>query len=222
MGREDWYRRETWTPEDQAEFFLRLNRGRKAYYKASHCRVQAVYLEKTGDPPRIEAAVGLLRLVLSNWPDQTTELASVHWQLGTCFAKLGRLDEAFASLRDSVAARRLEPLFCNPAFLDFGWLAVTHRRSDLYAEAIALLQEFGPRDGRDSTFPRETYRHAAVCALIADETGQAALAGDWARCALEAAGQRVSGSWKHPEWGVLQEPPDWQVHERLRTLAAHQ
>ncbi|MBN8247069.1 MAG: hypothetical protein J0L84_06455 [Verrucomicrobia bacterium] len=218
MGRENWYRRETWTPEDQLDFFRRLDRTRSESSKAGRCRVQALSLEKTGDPERILAAVGLLRLVLKNWPDQQFEMAGVHWGLAGCFEKLGRIHESLGSLRDSLAAQRAFPNVRNPAFLDFGWLAIRSNRPELFEESIALLEEFGPADV-DHGPPTERYCYAAICAIVADRTGQSELAGPWARRAMDAASAAIGNLWRHPTWITSPFPPDAGIHERLQVLA---
>ncbi|MCW5556332.1 MAG: tetratricopeptide repeat protein [Verrucomicrobiae bacterium] len=218
MGREDWYRRTTWTPEDQADFFRRLGRTRSDSYKAQRCRVQALCLEKTGDPERILAAVGLLRLVLKHWPDPQFELAGVHWGLAGCLEKLGRTEEALESLRNSIAAQREFPNMTTSAFLDFGWLVIRQNRTDLFEESIALLREFGLVD-LDQGPPTEQYRYAAVCAVVADHTGQMDLARQWARLAVGAAKVATKNSWRYPGWIAPSIPPDAGIHDRLEVLA---
>lgn len=218
MGREDWYRRETWTPEDQIDFFRRLGRTRSDSSKAARCRIQALCLEKTGDPDRILAAIGLLRLVLKHWPDQQFEMAGVHWGLAGCFEKLGRVEEALESIRDSLAAQRAFPTVRNSAYLDFGWLVIRRNRPELFEESIALLRELGPADV-DQGPPTERYRYATICAIVADRTGQPELAGPWARRAMDAADAAIANLWQHPRWITSPFPPDAGIHERLQALA---
>lgn len=57
MGRDDWYRRTTWTSEDAEAFFDRLNRSRGLESKAQYVRIQALDLEEAG---LIEPASSLL------------------------------------------------------------------------------------------------------------------------------------------------------------------
>ena len=60
MPKDDWYRRTTWTTEDQHAFAERKRRSRGADRKAQYVRVQAETLFQTGDKELIISALKLL------------------------------------------------------------------------------------------------------------------------------------------------------------------
>src|SRR2546421_136048 len=66
MGRHDWYRNETWTPEVQAAFRERFDRSRGSFHKAQYLRIQAFYLAKAREH---RAALELLNELLEKHPD---------------------------------------------------------------------------------------------------------------------------------------------------------
>ena len=46
MSKDDWFRRTTWSDEDERAFFARLVRSRGIFRKAQYLRIQAVTLRK--------------------------------------------------------------------------------------------------------------------------------------------------------------------------------
>jgi hypothetical protein len=48
MSKTEWFRRTTWTPEDEASFRARLKRSRGSFHKAQYLRIQAEHLQEVG------------------------------------------------------------------------------------------------------------------------------------------------------------------------------
>src|SRR5262245_48893836 len=105
MAETDWFRRATWTDEDQADFIAHLRRCRSSANKAQYLRIQALHLQETGAKPLIMAALGLLEQLVRECPERT-ELASVYLQQGECRMALGKGDDAIESLRQSLEFQR--------------------------------------------------------------------------------------------------------------------
>ena len=173
MGREDWYRRRTWSEEDQTAFFERLHRSRGPRNKAQYARIQASCLESVG---LLEQALDLLDLVLREWPEPF-ELACVYWQRATCNEQLGNVHDSADNFRLALAAEREFPNRQTLARLDFAWFIVTKKLRSLYDEALELLEG----DPHRPVFPVDHFRTGAVRALIYDETGRKSEASDQAR-----------------------------------------
>jgi tetratricopeptide (TPR) repeat protein len=155
----------------------------------------------------------LLDHMLDAYP-QSSELAAAHWCRADCLAGLGQLDEAFEALRTSLATERDAPNWRTTAYLTFGWLAIRHRRTDLYDEALAALDEFGGRE----LLPRQQYEAAAIRALVFEAKGDHHDAASSARRALDAAAKTDSGLRYHKHLGLVVER-DPRIHRELERLA---
>jgi hypothetical protein len=48
MAKAEWFRRSTWTKQDQDEFYARLGRSKTLYNKSQYVRIQASHLQRAG------------------------------------------------------------------------------------------------------------------------------------------------------------------------------
>src|SRR5437016_1784466 len=113
----DWFRKRSWTPEDQADFWRRHRRCRSVYNRAQFLRIQAFHLA------------------------ETRQLSCAHVERGDIFLQRGRVDEALAEYRKAIAQERVHPEARTQCWLSFGWTAVMHHRTELYDEAERILSE---------------------------------------------------------------------------------
>ena len=213
MSKVEWFRRTSWTSDDQAEFASRLRRVRTPFKRAQYLRIQALHLQEVGEGELTCAALGLLDRLLAEDPEPT-QLSAAHMQRAECLVDLGRPEEALEAYRCAFEAQRREPNWRNSAYLGFGELVIALRRRELMHEASAVLDEFGG----DEVFPIDRYRAGAIRALIAEEQGSQATAREWARSALTAAAATESPFRRHRKLGLVRsiEP---EVFEHLKRLA---
>ncbi len=216
MGRNDWYRRTSWTEADQAEFFARLNRSRSPSNRAQYLRIQAWYLQQVGTPDMLRAAMDLLDRVLKEHPE-TFDLALVCLQKAECFLALGELEAALEWFRKAMQREREKPNVRTAAALKFAWTVVERGLTDLYDEALAALEGYVELNRR-LVFAYERYLIQAVRAVIAEERGYPEMARELARRALEAAAQTHSGFRYHPKVGLVHDT-DTAIHARLVRMA---
>jgi hypothetical protein len=83
VGRNDWFRRKTWTQADQDAFFARLNRSRSAGKKAQYLRIQALSLQSAGTEEMLRASIALLDQIFEEYPD-AVDLAQAYLQKAEC------------------------------------------------------------------------------------------------------------------------------------------
>lgn len=211
MADESWYRRRTWTDEDQAAFFARLRRSRGGFHKAQYCRIQAYELQQAGN---FSAALELLDLLMKEWPADAQKAAVFH-QRAECLENLGDNEGALNAYRSVCDAQRSLPSSMTTAHLGFGLLVALSPYPDLYDEALSVLDEFAS----SSTFPVEDFQAATIRALIADGKGEQAEASRQAQLALAAANRTHSGYARHATLGLVTgiEP---SLEGRLRQLAS--
>ncbi len=213
MGKEDWYRRTTWTPRDQELFFGRLRRSRSDLAKAQYLRIQALYLQQEASPPLYEEALKLLELFFRECP-HPADLGSAYLQKAQCLEALGDLDGSLRAFRDALRADRAGSGVRTNAPLEFAVFAVRHGRNDLYDEVLNGLE------GAEShlLFPATEYKLGMVLAIIAWETGELEEARKHAQIALKAAQKEHSGLRYHPTVGLV-ERVDEGLHHRLLKIA---
>ena len=87
----DWFRRETWTQEDEAEFFKKLNRAKKSN-RAQYLRIQANHLYETRNRKLLHIAELLAEKVLTDCADFeffNIQLAPTYYLLGNIKKELG-------------------------------------------------------------------------------------------------------------------------------------
>jgi tetratricopeptide (TPR) repeat protein len=217
VGREDWYRRKTWTAADQDAFWTRFNRSRSAASKTQYLLIQAGSLLSVGDPDLVPPALALVDRVLGEHADEVF-LSNAHYTRGQCLVALRRFDEALPSYRLSFEARRSHRGVQTLAYLDFAWLVLEMERADLYDEVLQVLDEFS---AAGELFPMNAYRNAAARALLwaaKDDTNRAAT---YAREAIAASSKSESPFRHHRHFGVVNEI-DQTLHARLFALAAAQ
>jgi tetratricopeptide (TPR) repeat protein len=213
LGRVDWYRRSTWTAEDQADFRARLKRSR-GFNKAQYLRLQALALQEVGTEPLLLAALSLLDQLVQEYPEPS-QLASAHQQRAQCLADLGRYADAIASYHASFEAQRQAPNWKTEAYLDFGELVLGSKREELYGQAVAVLNEFGGGE----PFPASQYRSATIRALICNAVGDRRGARLHAEEALAAVAKTESPFRYHRKLGVVRFV-DPEVLDQLRALCA--
>lgn len=207
----DWFRKSTWTKSDAADFDARLQRARPLG-RAQYLRIQAFHLWETGGDAEIRAALGLVERLLRDYSNNIQVPLALHLQ-GQCLERLGDNRAALASYRRSVEEQRRMPSIKTDAYLEFAWLVAREKSSNLYDEALRLLDEFRGL----AAFPIQRFRLSAIQALIAAERGESSAA-SYARAALAAAVETSSGFRNHPRLGLVAEGEE-HLKGRLREIA---
>jgi len=98
---DEWYRRTTWTKDDQADFEARLARARKQN-RAQYLLIQASYLMEAANRKLTSAALELLNRMLAEYPSDV-QVAQAHTQRAECHIQLGEVDKAIEAFRSALA-----------------------------------------------------------------------------------------------------------------------
>ena len=211
MARDDWYRRTTWTPEDQAAFQSRLARSRDDEGKAQYLRIQAFYLAEAG---RHEAALALIDQLLTRHA-VAGQMEMAYLQRAECLAAIGDGEGAIAAFRSSLAARANCPGVISYVAMEFAWFITLRRQTHLYGEIETLLLQYESESGL--WFPVQKFKCAVVRALIAAEQGRLRDALAFAELARQAASEEHSGLRYHPNLGLIGAIPT-EVAQRLAAI----
>lgn len=210
MANDSWYRRGTWTQDEQAAFFARLKRSRGAFQKAQYCRIQAYELQQAGN---FDAAIDLLKRLMAEWPDDFQE-ALVHHQMAQCLERIGDLPAAVDMYRSTFEDQRRFRGVRTNAHLDFGLFVATFPKPELFDEALAILDEFAG----GAQFPIHEYQAALARALIWEAKCDGIQSARYAKAALAAASKTYSGFAKHPTLGLVKDIPE-DIRLRIERLA---
>lgn len=211
MGREEWFRRKTWTAEDTAEFQARLKRSRGEFKKAQYLRIQALHLAEAGNHG---VALELLGQLLRDWPAES-ELASAHLQMAESYAAMGNDEAAIGSFRASLAAQEAYRGIRTNVALAFAWFIVMRRRDVLYDEVGPLLIKYEKDVGL--MFPVQRFKCAVIRALLAWEWGYRDEAKRFADEAQRAADEGHSRLRYHAKLGLVDSIPA-EVAQRLAVI----
>jgi tetratricopeptide (TPR) repeat protein len=194
----DWFRKTSWSKEDEADFSARLKRSR-SHNRAQYIRIQAITLYETS-PDFDDLAINLLDLVLRDYPDSADVVSAFEWK-GKCYERRGRVVDAINCYRLSVERMRQRPSWQTWAWLDMVWLIAREAKHENYNEAWNLIQEFAEKSS--VRFPVVIYKLQGSKALILAAEGKAEMAAEAAREALSAAQEQVSGLPRHPTTGLV-------------------
>lgn len=210
MSRRDWFRKTSWTLEDRQDFFAHLNRSRRRN-RGQYLRIQAVHLQKVGTPEALEAALELLALMLSEYPDPS-QLAPAYQQKAECLDKLDRVQEAEHAFEDALRMMREKTNVRTTAHLGYAMFVIRRKLSHSYDKAMEVLDEF--TDSTGQLFSTIRYRYCAAKAIILSRLGDQVNARMYALLALEASEQRDSGFRYHPSFGLVRQP-EADIHQEL-------
>jgi tetratricopeptide (TPR) repeat protein len=210
----EWYRKASWTKEDQDDFSTRLQRCRSDANRAQYLRIQASHLQLLAAPEMYQSALVLLERILTDFPSRF-ELAMTHFQKAECFEGLGDPRRALESYRRALQAEREFKNMKTNAWLEFGWLVVRHGFTDAYTETLAIMDEFKGQ----LMFPVERFRYFGILAIISAHNSDVAVARDFAAKALAATLTKDSGFRYHPTVGLVKNP-DEKIIGRLQKIAA--
>jgi tetratricopeptide (TPR) repeat protein len=216
MGKDDWYRRKSWTSQDETAFRSRNRRSRGVASKAQYLRIQAETLHETGDIALAESALRLARECLSDYPGARMSRAPALDLAGRCCVRLGSTDEALGYFRDALEFQAEFPGIQTNACFHFARLVAEQRRKDQYDVALRSLSEFGA-----PVFPWHVFVLNGAKALIAADEGDLEGAKHSARAALAAAAVTDSGLGRGREAVGLVGPRERnsELFLRLRELA---
>ena len=209
MSNQEWFRKTTWTKDDQDDFFAHLKRSRKSS-REQYLKIQAHYLLDSGSFS--EAALELVNLAIAQYPESIF-LAELYEQKAKCLDTLGLLSQAEQNFQLAFAKMRQFPNVKPTTHITFGLFVVKHKIARLYSETIKALDEFTGR----LVFPADEYYYFGIKAVINNRQGNRTGAKSDATKAIEASTKRFSGFSRHPMVALITEP-DQVLHKELMEI----
>lgn len=204
----DWYRRKTWTKEDEKVFFAKLGRARKDG-RAQYLRVQAIELIETKDKYLLDVAEVLLNRLLTDYPDNRIEKSQTFNSLGEIYKLREDFDKALEYFKKSLDFEKEFSNVITTSYLNFSETVVQADKTELYDEVEKLLTEKIKED--TLTFPVQNYIMYSVLSVIADFKGDIENAKKYSEIAERNATTKTNTLWnpKKKSWGTVKERKGW-------------
>ena len=204
MEKNDWYRKTSWSSEDEKDFFAYLQRARSSYNKAQYLRIQAYYLQRECSPPNYQAALALLEHLIAHYPDPN-EIGSAYLQKAKCLEELGQWDEALQVYRQALAAgKNAQGFFTTDVPTHFALFVARHGYKTCYEEALRHIKDAEVV----LLLPQSQWQVLAAMAIMAAGTGRK-------RKAVELARKALAIDIEHERQG---DAPEAAIRQRLQQI----
>lgn len=192
--RRDWFRRTTWTAQDQEEFFARLRRARTSS-RGQYLLIQAGAIKECYP----DEAFRLLQILLDEYPARTW-LALAYLTMANCHVIKNQPEQAVECFRNALQQEKDFPNVRTNAWLDYATYVIESQWTACYPEILdTLLGE--PYDRL--MFPCQLYAFHGAIAVICDHFARPEEAAQHARLALGFAQQENSGFRYHAIVGLV-------------------
>jgi tetratricopeptide (TPR) repeat protein len=180
MKGRDWFRKETWSADDAADFEQRLKRSRGQ--RTQYLKLQASHLAGTRKPSLAVPAIELAKRYLQEEPGGLFE-GEAHLIIAEASAILGDTEGALRAYRAAIDVESRRRSMRHYAYLHYAWYAATNSLSDEFENVLKAMEQM---EKADLMFPINQYKYFGALALISEAYGDLENARRMARNALEA------------------------------------
>lgn len=200
-----WYTKNTWTVEDEEEFFTRLTRARE-YNRPQYLKTQAFALIETKEPELLNVAESLIIKMLGEYPNDTFNKSSALDMLGELYQQRGIYQTALKYYEESINFENDNPDSPQtPSFLSYSELIIKTQQTDKYSTVENLLF-----DRMDSVIlPVQKYKIASILSVIYQSKNDKKLAKHYAEIAEKNATAETSGFRYHRVLGLVKQRVSW-------------
>lgn len=194
----DWYRKRTWSKNDEDEFFAKLARARKDG-RAQYLKIQAIELVETKDKSLLKTAEFLLNKVLEDYPEDIFNKSATLFTLGEIYKQESKFEIAMEYFKKALDFEKNHPNVRTKAFLEFSELVVRTAKKDMFAFVEGLLEENLP----GQIFPLSKYRICSILAIINADKNNVEKARYYSGLASQFASAETSGLRYHKYLGLV-------------------
>jgi tetratricopeptide (TPR) repeat protein len=195
----DWFRRTTWTKEDEEEFFQKLKRAHK-HKKPQYLRIQASTLYYTDNYNLLPVAKSLLEKYFSEYPDDKSFRTVAFNLLGHIYRAMKKHDTALENYRNAVEFEKEYPQVKTDAYLNYSELVVELNKTELFKEVKTLLLE----QLNEIDLPKNKYIKAGILSIIYKHENDMENAEYYKKLAEEAANAENSDFRWHRKLGLVE------------------
>ncbi|WP_338840749.1 hypothetical protein [Flavobacterium ginsenosidimutans] len=194
----DWYRKKSWTKEDEEHFFAKLSRARKDG-RAQYLKIQAIELVETKEPKLLNVAKELLEKILDEYPNDNFNKSSVYNTLGDIFLLENTTEKAIEYYKKSIDFEKVYPNVKTDSYLIYSELIIKNQLSHEYLSVEKLLEE----TISDLLFPIDKYKVFSILAILNYYNSKKEIAKEYAELANENAQAETSGLRYHKYLGIV-------------------
>jgi tetratricopeptide (TPR) repeat protein len=197
----DWYRRKTWTENDEIEFFAKLNRARKDG-RAQYLKIQAIELLETKNGNLINVAENLLNKYFEDFPEDNFNKSSCLGKLGEIYSLRNDYLKAIEYLKKAIEFEKVFPNVTTQATIKLSEIVIENNivSEYKYVEEI-LMMKINSKSGL--TFNNEKYIVYSILSIINNENGNEKIAKEYAEIAEQNANLESSGLTYHKKLGIV-------------------
>ncbi|WP_367768769.1 hypothetical protein AB3G33_09825 [Flavobacterium sp. WC2421] len=197
----DWYRRKTWTENDEIEFYAKLNRARKDG-RAQYLKIQAIELIETKKENLIDVAESLLNKYLYEFPEDNFNRSSCLGKLGEIYLLRNSPIKALENFKKAIEFEKIYPNVITQATIKFSEIVIENNieAEYKYVEEI-LMNKINSENGL--TFNNEKYTVYSILSIINKENGNNKIAKEYAEIAEQSANLESSGFTYHKKLGIV-------------------
>ena len=196
----DWYRKKTWSSEDENDFFTRLARARKDS-RPQYLKIQAIELTETKEKKLLDVAEVLIVKLFADYPDDKFNRSSALNVLGDIYQIRGNFDTAIDYYKQAIEFEVTYPQVKTPAYLSYSELAVKSNKIDLFDSVESVILE----RLRDQFFPIEKYKSYTILSIINTYKKNKDQANHYEELANKYANEKTSGLRYHKYLGIVKE-----------------
>lgn len=178
----DWFRKQTWTEQDEKDFFLHLAKSRTEYHKAQYLHIQAVTFYEMHDEKYFDVILSLLDKYFNDFPNEQFFRGDCLHLCGRIFYDKGLYDQAFKYYQKAAYHELQNTSINSGAWLDYTRIIIQLEDIDYYDEAEKIIQNYYELQ----IFPIEIYKSNAILAVIYNYFGDKEKACYYKRLAHEA------------------------------------
>lgn len=200
----DWFRRKTWTQNDEEEFFAKLKRARKEG-RPQYLKIQGIELIEIKDEKLLYVAEMLLNKVLTDYPDDNFNKSSTLHSLGVIYKLRNDLDKALHYYKESLDFEKIYPNVITQSYIDFSELVVKTKKEEYYDYVEDILEKKFPFE----SFPVSKYKIALLLAYLNKVKNHDKKTKHYLDIAEENANAETSGLRYHKHLGLVKERNSW-------------
>lgn len=200
----DWYRKTTWTENDQNIFFEKLNRAR-IHSRPQYLRIQALTLISTTNQELINEAEILLNKILDEYPEEKFEKSLTLKTLGDIYKSKNNFEKAIQYYKNSLEFEQEYPNVKTTSYLEFAELIVKTKKNKEFNYVEGILEA----TTSESLFPVEKYKGYAILSIINSHKKNFEKASAYEKLANENADAKTTNLQYHKYLGIVKERDSW-------------
>jgi tetratricopeptide (TPR) repeat protein len=195
----EWYTKETWTKDDENEFYCRIKRARKSH-RPQYLWVQAKTLIQTKKIKLLNVAEKLLNMYFSEYSDDYRWKSLAYISLGDIYIIRKNEEKAIEYYRLSVDVDGMSNIYTF-SYIDYSEFVIKNKREEHY-NFIEKLLESKLKEG-SIIFPIHFYKIYIILAILNRINGNNNKSIEYLNLSKEYSNMETSGLRYHKYLGLV-------------------